>query len=515
MQATGFSAVLQDELREHASAVATALICLALLGLLRLLLRPPRRPPMAFPLVCLGLYILTLPTNAMVHALNLGGRHDWVDLPASVLFALGIVQVAALILFDMLGRSIRKVRIVRTVVSTVAAIVIVLALVHHEGVNLSAIFATSAVLTGVIGFALQETLGNVIGGIALQLESTVAIGDWITVGEVTGQVVEVRWRSLSIVTRNDDMVIIPNGLLAKQSFVNLSRPVPWHRQWVHFDVHYRHPPNEVQQVVLEAVKGIPNVRDEPVPDCIFFRMEQDHAHYAVRYRLADIRHDDGTDSEVKKRIWYALRRHGIEIPYPSRNIFVTELSKERADAKWQKQHHARLASLRKVAIFAPLDEEHLELLADRCRVEVFGTGEIILRQSEPGDSLYVIRHGSVSIRVAVDGVEREVAQLDEGQIFGEMSLMTGEARKATAIAGTDAECYVIDRALFQEVLATRKSLVDEISAILAARQVELEGEVAQLGAARAGAGAAHHADLLDRIRGFFGLGGDAAEGDKK
>ena len=508
----GFFSALSDEATQHSVGIAACMACLGVLALLRLPLQT-RHLPMRFPATCLSLFLLSLPLHAFMVASDLQGKHDWVDLPARSVLALGIIQVIALLLFDLLGHSLSRTRILRTVSSTLAAIVVMLALMHHEGVNLSAIFATSAVLTGVIGFALQETLGNVIGGIALQLESTMKPGDWIIVGEAAGQVREMRWRSISIVTRNDDMVIIPNGLLSKTNFINLSQPVPWHRQWVHFDIHYRHPPNEVQRVVLEALKNIPNVKqDEPAPDCIFYRAEQDHAHYAVRYRLLDLRADDATDSEVKKRIWYALRRGGIEIPYPSRNLFLTELSKEREDGKWAKEHARRLESLKGVAIFAPLGEQQRDHLAERCRVEVFGTGETVLRQGAPGDSLYVIRAGTVAIQLGVQGLEREVATLGPGQLFGEMSLMTGAARTATVVAKSDCECYVIDKALFHEVIGGSEILVKQIATILAERHAELEGEVAQIGAEAASRRRMHHADLFDRVKRFFGTRGDGTMG---
>lgn len=508
----GFWGELSEHAAYHGAALVATGVCLLVLGLLRSLVAAARRPPMRFPVACLGLYLLSLPVHAFMRANHLTGQHDWIDLPSTILLSLGIIQVAALVLFDVAGRSLARIRILRTVASATAGLIVTLALVHQQGVNLSAIFATSAVLTGVIGFALQETLGNVIGGIALQLESSMAPGDWVSIGEVSGQVYEMRWRSISVVTRNDDMVVIPNGVLSKTSFINLSRPVPWHRQWVQFDVHYRHPPNEVQRVVLEALKGVPNVREDPPPDCILFRMEQDHAHYAVRYRLIDLRSDDGTDSEVKKRIWYSLRRSGIEIPYPSRNVFITELSKERADSKVSTEHARRIDSLKRVAIFAPLDEAHFEHLAQRCRVQVYGAGEIVLRQGAPGDSMYLLREGTVSIRVGVEGIEREVATLSAGELFGEMSLLTGEARTATVIARGDCECYVVDRALFQEVIGGSEVLVKRIAMILAERHAELEGEVAQIGAEAASRRMANHADLYARVKRFFGIHSDGKTG---
>ena len=79
------------------------------------------------------------------------------------------------------------------------------------GVNLAGIVTTSAVVTGVLAFSLQETLGNLWGGIQLQLDNTCRIGDWIRVDTVMGQVVDIRWRYIAVATNNGETVIIPNG----------------------------------------------------------------------------------------------------------------------------------------------------------------------------------------------------------------------------------------------------------------------------------------------------------------
>jgi small-conductance mechanosensitive channel/CRP-like cAMP-binding protein len=495
---------------EHRVALTATIVFLVLLVVLRAVLPAPERARLRFPFFMLALYLTSIPVRAAFasYASSENPVHEVITLVSNIGLAFGIITTSGLLLFNVLGGALSRLRILRDITQTIAGLVAVFVLLSKEHVNVLSIVTTSAVLTAVLGLAFQDTLGNILSGVALQVEATMSIGDWITVGEVTGQVTEIRWRSTAIVTRNDDLVVIPNSVLAKATIANLTRPYPWHRQWVQFDVHYRHPPNEVQQVVLEALHGLPNVKAEgPAPDCILYRMEQDHAHYAVRYRLLDLRHDDGTDSEVRKRIWYALRRHGIEIPYPSRNIFMTELNSEREQGKWERERTRRLESLRKVDLFAPLDDQQRDLLAARLTVEVYGAGEVIIGQGQPGDSLYLVRHGQVGIHVALDQLERQVATLGEGQFFGEMSLMTGERRHATVVAKVDTECYVINRDLFQQVLAARGSLVNEVTEILARRQEALRGEVEGLGAEARKSHEEHHADLLERITRFFGLRG--------
>ena len=108
------------------------------------------------------------------------------------------------------------------------------------------------------------------------------------------------------------------------------------------------------------------------------------------------------------------------------------------------------------------------------------------------------------MRLAADGLEKEVATLSEGEFFGEMSLMTGEPRRATVVAKNDAECYVIDRAVFQRILRENSQLADEIGKLLSEREMKNKIEREGLSAEAARANTDHQA-LLTRIRSFFGL----------
>jgi CRP-like cAMP-binding protein len=360
------------------------------------------------------------------------------------------------------------------------------------------------VLTAVIGLALQDTLGNLLSGIALQLESSISIGDWIRVDDrAIGKILEIRWRSTLIQTKNGDLIIIPNGLFTKGVITNFNKSGLENRRWVYFNVHPRHPPNLVQQAVLEAIRGTPNVSERTPADCIVWSYEDSFIKYAVRYRLIDFLPDDPTDSEVRKRIWYALSRHGLEIPYPSRNIYVTELDAARDQAQAQKELVRRRDSLARVDLFRPLSDDERQHLVDGMRRMVFGGGELILRAGDPGDSLYLIRSGQVAVRIGVDGLEKDVAVLGEGQFFGEASLLTGEPRRATVVAKSDAECYVIDRELFQHVMKNNASLAEQIGKLLAERMRDTS--VKREGLSAEAARLHEHQAILGRIKSFFGL----------
>jgi CRP-like cAMP-binding protein len=371
-------------------------------------------------------------------------------------------------------------------------------------VDVTKVFTASVLTTAVIGLALQETLGNIMAGLALQLERDFEVGDWVRVDErVTGRIREVRWRATTVVTKNGDLVLIPNGVIARSLITNFSRPTTAHRQWVQVRVHFRHPPGRVRDVVVEAVRSQSFVRAEPAPDCVLLDFKDDACTYAIRYWLDDFQRDDSMDSAVRSAVWYALHRAGMEIPFPSMNINVTEMNEDREQRKHDEEYARRVDALSRVDVFRALDAEKIDRLARRMRMIIYGPGEVVLRQGDPGDSLYVVRSGSVAVRLGGHGAEREVATLSTGQFFGEMSLMTGESRSATVVAKSDCECYIVDKEAFQEILEERPELAGIISEILARRQVALDG--VSLDATVANQTVMQKNQLRSKIASFFGI----------
>ena len=167
---------------------------------------------------------------------------------------------------------------------------------------------------------------------------------------------------------------------------------------------------------------------------------------------------------MRSAIWYALHRAGMEIPFPSRNINVTEMNEDRIQRKRDEEYARRVDALSRVDVFRALDAEKIDRLARRLRQVVFGPGEVILRQGDPGDSLYVVRGGQVAVQIGVLGAHKEVATLGDGEFFGEMSLMTGESRTATVVAKSDVECYIVDKEAFQEIVQEKPELAGRRSA---------------------------------------------------
>jgi small-conductance mechanosensitive channel/CRP-like cAMP-binding protein len=435
-------------------------------------------------------------------------------LVAMAFAAVATVAMAGAVLFvAVLPRArLHAPRILQDVLVATAALAAVFIVASRNGFNLSSLIATSAVITAVVGFSLQDTLGNIAGGLALQLDNSVGIGDWIKVGDLSGQVADIRWRYTAVQTRNWETLLIPNSVLMKGQVTVLGRrggqPLQL-RRWVWFNVDYRFPPSDVLRVVTEAFQGceIPNVAAQPAPNCVLMELGDSFGRYAVRYWLTELLLDDPTDSRIRTRLYFALKRAGITLSIPAQAVFVTEESEDRKHHKEADDFAKRQMAIHCVELFAHVSDEERERLARALRPAPFSDGEIMTRQGAEAHWLYVIVHGKAAVRVAHEpGLVKEVAQLGDGDFFGEMSLMTGEPRSATVVARTDVDCYRLDKAAFQTVIQARPELAEHMAGVLAHRRVELAAAVENLDhEARARRLAADKVDLLAKIRAFFSL----------
>jgi small-conductance mechanosensitive channel/CRP-like cAMP-binding protein len=435
----------------------------------------------------------------------------WVGLSVE---CIAIINLTGVLLFGILFPSIRirSARIVRDLLIALAYIVVGITLLSKSGVDLAGVVATSAVITAVIGFSLQDTLGNIMGGLALQMERTISVGDWIRIDQQEGMVKEIRWRQTSIETRNWDTIVIPNSFLMKTQVMLLGRRTGQprqHRQWVYFNVDFRYAPTDVIPVVETALRAepIPNVASEPLAHCLVIDFKDSYATYAARYWLTDLALTDPTDSIVRTRLYSALRRADIPLSIPAQSVFVTEDTEKRRERKRHQEIERRIEAVQCVEMFQSLTDDEREELALHLKNAPFVRGEAMTRQGAEAHWLYLIIDGEADVLVAIDGHSEKLATLHGGDYFGEMGLMTGEPRTATIIARTNVQCYRLDKEEFQAILHRRPEIAEHISHTLARRRVELDAMREELNEEAMRQRMLNaQTDFLDRIRTFFRLG---------
>jgi small-conductance mechanosensitive channel/CRP-like cAMP-binding protein len=477
---------------------------LAVLVLRRLVPRPDRQAGSATVVLLSAGLVLGLSRLVFVAAgagLSTPGRV--VTVLTTFFVALGVVNTVVLVLFEVLPARTRihPPVILRDLIQMLAFVVIVFGSLSQSGLaNFVSFITTSAVLTAVVGLALQSTITNLFAGIVLNMDSALNVGDWVQVGTRVGRISQIRWRSTILRTTDGDNVIVPNGQFTIHEVYNYSRPTTRHRSSVKVAFAYQHPPNEVRQLLVSAARGAPGVQGEPSPDAFPVEFAENGLVYVVRFWIDEFVRVPEIEGEVRSRIWYAARRSGLEIPYPTRNVHVLTSASVATDSDLPE----RMAALRRLDLFAGLEAADLELLAQGVRKVRFAAGEPIIRQGEAGDSLFIIVQGDVLVSLGQGGINQSVTTLKSGDFFGEMSLVTGEPRSATCAARTDVLCYVIDHAAFKTVLSERPRVAEQLSAILTTRQAALEKKGGEL-SARAAQANEQRSRLLAKIRSFFDL----------
>jgi small-conductance mechanosensitive channel/CRP-like cAMP-binding protein len=429
-----------------------------------------------------------------------------------LLVAVGNIQIWIVFLTNVLLARRAVPRILGEVTMALSLVVYALFRMDALGVNLTAINISLGAVVAAVGFAAQATLNNLLGGISLQLDNTCRIGDWIEVDGVTGEVVSIRWRYTAIATVSNATIVIPNGDLMKNRVTVLGRRgderIPWRRP-IEFGVGYEWTPGQVLAVIHEALErvDIPFVADDRRSDCFVAGFDPSSIKYVVWYWLTDIRSYLATDSRVRVHIYAALGRAGMEIPISRSDLFL-HFARSVSASKYADEQRARVALLGSLELFAPLTEDERQALATQLVPTPFGHGDIATQQGEPSESLYILARGKIGVFREGEhgGARKRLAELSAPAFFGEMGLLTGQARTATLIAESEALCYRLDKSGFEAILRARPEIADAMSKTVTERQAANDATLATLSAeARARATGTRASELVRRIRSFFGL----------
>jgi small-conductance mechanosensitive channel/CRP-like cAMP-binding protein len=364
------------------------------------------------------------------------------------------------------------------------------------------LFATSAITALILGLALQDTLGTLFAGLAIQIEKPFRVGDWVQAAEHRGRVVEITWRATKIRTKSGMFVIIPNNVVSKEKMINYSHPSPIQRVEYVVGLGYEVHPNLVKRIARETMADIDGVLSEPAPDVLVSQYADSAINYRCRFWISDFSIADSVQDRFSTLFYYRLKRAGLSVPFPIRDLRITghrdipETVPETEDD--------RLAFVERAELFRRLEPVDKQMIADAMEKVTFAANESIIRQGQAGDSMFFIRQGSVRILLAGEDMEHEVTALREGEYFGEMALLTGETRTATVRAVDDVEVYVLRKEQFRNVLLANRAIAEEISRLIADRRRVLELKSAEV-TAYDNPVEKEEQNILSRIQKFFGL----------
>ncbi len=329
------------------------------------------------------------------------------------------------------------------------------------------LLTTTAVGAVVVGLALQDTLGNLFAGLAIQVEKPFKVGHWVNVAGDDGLVSEITWRATKIRTKAGNLVVVPNSMLARDRITNYSEPTDEVRLEVEVGAEYAAPPNRVKRVILNALAGEPLLSASHPPTVLLGDFSSSSITYRVRVWTRHFAVDDQVRDRVRSLIYYAFRRADITIPFPIRVLM-------RGPAGAGADERTVADVLDRVDVFEPLDPDQRAELAQSARRVAFDRGEAIVRQGEAGASLFVVLAGEAVVTVATPHGAREVRRLVPGMVFGEMSLLTGEPRTATVTAAADdCEAVEITADAFRRTILAHPAALERLAGAVAARSAEL------------------------------------------
>jgi small-conductance mechanosensitive channel len=332
------------------------------------------------------------------------------------------------------------------------------------GADVGGVVAALGVTSIVIGLALQNAVGGVISGLLLLFEQPFQIGDWLTVGGVTGRVIEVNWRAVHLDT-GTGVQVIPNSMLSAASFANLSQPAGPHRASIDVKFTTDDPPHDVVQLLMEVAESLP----DKVPDQSTTVAYGGGGAYSVTVPLPGPAQVSSSMSLYRSWLWFAARRRGLALDGDSSDPIAEPGRLERA--------------LEVVAPTLHLGDSERELVLATSKLERYGAGEIVLRAGVRPDHIRFIVSGHASLLVEAAGGRIKFGSAEPGDYLGQTAL-TRERALSTAVAADPLTVLVVPLATLDTLVGSRPLLASEIGSSIELKRKAASEALATAGVAR-------------------------------
>ncbi|NQV33236.1 MAG: mechanosensitive ion channel [Phycisphaeraceae bacterium] len=341
----------------------------------------------------------------------------------------------------------------------------------------TAVWATSGAIAFVLGLAMQTTIADLFCGIAINVDQPFKINDWIevhprSVEPLKGCVTEISWRSTRIRTNNNTLIVVPNSALSSMILINLSRPEPRSRFSMVLCFDFGVPQDRVLRILLAGVKAAAGILENPEPRVLVHQLTATGVQYKVRYWVDPlVMSPRRARHEVASSLLRHLFQAGITPAYDKQDLYLSRMPNRQLDRQTDRE-----TLLQRIELFSTLNREERRHLSESMSECQYRAGDVLVQQGEPGDSMYILVEGLLGVYLEKANVAASVklAQIEPGQFFGEMSLLTGEKRSATVLAATDAVVFEISKADLCPLLDRRPQLAVTLAEVVAQRRHDQE-----------------------------------------
>ena len=329
----------------------------------------------------------------------------------------------------------------------------VLATVFDQSVT--GVWATSGVLSVVIGFALRNVILDIFIGLAMHLERPFRIGDWVMLHQnrlethIIGQIIEINWRTTRLRTTSKNMVVVPNSRLGETILTNYMQPKPHFRIDLHFVLDYSVPPNRAIRILMAGVKSLADgesILEDPEPEVRLEEATLNGQRYEVRFFILPVNISPNESKHaVNKSIVEHLVRAGVTPTAFRQEVYLSRGS-ERRQLDLDDDRDLQQILSESELLWNLGADERTDLIQSMQRLDL-APGEVLYRQGVPGDSMYLLAEGLLTSFVSLANQEGEakVEQIESGRHFGEDTLFTGKTRTYTVAATTDAVVFEIPK----------------------------------------------------------------------
>ncbi len=396
------------------------------------------------------------------------------------LIVLDLIEIAALEIYNLRKRAFPVPLLLRNIIRFIILLgVLFLILRTGLGVDISPLLASTALLTAVIGFALQGVLGNLLSGMSLHLTKSLLPGDWVAIGSAEGQVLQTNWRETRLRTPGGHLIVVPNSAVASAEMRNFSSPTPLRRHNVYVGASYSDAPAEVIAALIESALEVPDVVRDPPPHAYVTEFKDFGINYVLRFWTNRYWDRTSIEGNVSRMIWYKFKRRGIEIPFPMSDKLLSDFMEV---VYTQRRLPADDGAVREIArefaksdlvktfLAGVLSPEEIERIARLLKRVPFTRGETVFRQGEEGDNCYVVLSGKLEGRIEFEGgMPPQVFEIAPGALIGEMSLLTGLPRTATVKTLDECVLLRMDQAAFARLLALKEEIPELLSRVAAER----------------------------------------------
>ena len=213
--------------------------------------------------------------------------------------------------------------LIHTALKIILIVIAFLYILDLWGVEIGPLLAGLGIAGLAVALALQPTLSNIFSGVSMILDKTLKVGDLVYLeGDTKGKVMKVGLRSTKIKTFDNELVIIPNATLADSKIQNVALPEPQSRAVVPFGVAYGSNINKVKSLILKEIKSLTHIEKDPEPSIKFLEMADSSLNFKAYFYVDSFENRFASIDEANTKIYNALTKAGIEIPFPQRDVHM-------------------------------------------------------------------------------------------------------------------------------------------------------------------------------------------------